>query len=240
MSRDAKPVLALRDVTLGYEGRPVLQHVSFEVQPGEFLAILGPNGAGKSTLLRGMLGLMPPLSGRIEYGFDRRASPPGYVPQRDALDPIFPLTAAEVVVMGTFARLGPLHPVRQAHRRAAATALAQVGLAGIADSLFWALSGGQKQRVLIARALAGEPHVLILDEPTAGIDPGAAAAILEVIGRLNRERGLTVVLVTHLLRQAAPLVGSVVWVEGGTAVKGPPETMLAPDRIAEVFGAGIG
>ena len=236
----APPVLALRDVSLGYDGRAVLTHLTFEVERGEFLALLGPNGAGKSTLLRGMLGLMPPLSGRIERGFDRRGAPPGYVPQRDSLDPIFPLTASEVVLMGTYARLAPLHPIGRAPHRIAAIALEQVGLTSIADAPFWALSGGQKQRVLIARALAAEPEVLLLDEPTAGVDPGAAAAIMEVISRLNREHGLTVVLVTHQLRQARPLVRSVIWVDDGTAVKGPTATMLSPERIAEVFGAGIG
>jgi ABC-type Mn2+/Zn2+ transport system ATPase subunit len=234
------PVLALRDVSLGYDGRAVLQRLTFEVEEGEFLALLGPNGAGKSTLLRGILGLVPPLAGRIEHGFDRKTSPPGYVPQRDALDPIFPLTVAEVVVMGTFARLGPLHPIGRAQHRTAKTALEQVGLTAIANSPFWALSGGQKQRVLIARALAAEPRVLLLDEPTAGVDPGAASAIMEVISRLNGERGMTVVLVTHQLRQARPLVRSVIWVEDGTAVKGPAASMLSPERIAEVFGAGVG
>jgi ABC-type Mn2+/Zn2+ transport system ATPase subunit len=234
------PVLALRDVSLGYDGRAVLQHLTFEVEEGEFLALLWPNGAGKSTLLRGLLGLIPVLAGRIEYGFDRDVTPPGYVPQRDMLDPIFPLTAAEVVLMGTYARLGPLRFVGRLQHRVAATALERVGLTSLADSPFWALSGGQKQRVLIARALAAEPRVLLLDEPTAGVDPGATHAILDVISRLNREEGLTVILVTHQLRQARPLVRSVIWVEDGAAVKGPTETMLAPERIAAVFGAGIG
>jgi ABC-type Mn2+/Zn2+ transport system ATPase subunit len=231
------PLLALRDVSLGYDGRPVLQRLTFSVEEGEFLALLGPNGAGKTTLLRGMLGLIPVISGRIEYGFDRTATPPGYVPQRDSLDPIFPLTAHEVVVMGTYARLGPLHFVRRRERQRAADALAQVGLAAIAEQPFWSLSGGQKQRVLIARALAAEPRLLLLDEPTAGVDPGAANAIMEVIARLNRERGLTVILVSHQLRLLRPVVRSVIWVEDGSATKGPAETMLAPERIADAFGA---
>src|SRR4051794_7124549 len=99
--------LALREVSLGYDGRVVLEHIALTVERGEFLALLGPNGAGKTTLLRGILGLIPVRTGRIEYGFDRLVNPPGYVPQRETLDPIFPLTVFEVVLMGTYARLAP-------------------------------------------------------------------------------------------------------------------------------------
>jgi zinc/manganese transport system ATP-binding protein len=230
-------LLALRDVSLGYEGRPVLQHLTLAIERGEFLALLGPNGAGKTTLLRGLVGLIPVLAGELTYGLDRRASPPGYVPQRDTLDPIFPLSAFEVVLMGTYARLPPLRPVGGRERRLAAECLAQVGLAALAPHPFWSLSGGQKQRVLIARALAAEPELLLLDEPTAGVDPGASAAIMETITRLNREHRLTVVLVTHQLRLVRPVVQSVIWVDAGSATKGPTEAMLAPERIADVFGA---
>ena len=171
------PHLALRDVSLGYDGRVVLEHISLTVERGEFLALLGPNGAGKTTLLRGILGLLPVRTGRIEYGFDRLVNPPGYVPQRETLDPIFPLTVFEVVLMGTYARLAPLRPVGRRQRQVATTCLAQVGLPTLGARPFWALSGGQKQRVLIARALAAEPEILMLDEPTSGVDPGASAAI---------------------------------------------------------------
>ena len=233
----AAPALALDHVTLGYDGRPVLKAVTFTIERGEFCALLGPNGAGKTTLLRGMLGLIPVLAGRIEYGFDRRTSPPGYVPQRETLDPIFPLTVLEVVLMGTFARLRPLQPAGRRQHRLAADCLAQVGLEALAGEPFWALSGGQKERILIARALAAEPRLLLLDEPTAGVDPGATAAIMDVISRLNRERGLTVVLVSHHLRIVRQVVRSVIWVDGGVAVKGTAEELLAPERIADVFGA---
>ena len=110
-------LLGLQDVSLGYDGRAVVEHISFAVERGEFLALLGPNGAGKTTLLRGILGLIPVLAGRIEYGFDRSTSPPGYVPQRETLDPIFPLTVREVVLMGTYARLAPLRPVGRRQRQ---------------------------------------------------------------------------------------------------------------------------
>jgi manganese/iron transport system ATP-binding protein len=229
-------LLTLHDVSLGYDGRVVLEHLSFAVEYGECLALVGPNGAGKTTLLRGILGLIPVLAGQIEYGFDRSTSPPGYVPQRDTLDPIFPLTVFEVVLMGTYGRLALLRPVGRRQRQLAAHCLERVGLADLADQPFWALSGGQKQRVLIARALAVEPTLLLLDEPTAGVDPGAATAIMDLLARLNRDQGLTVVLVSHHLRLVRSLVRSVLWVEDGGASKGTAEVMLAPERIMDVFG----
>jgi ABC-type Mn2+/Zn2+ transport system ATPase subunit len=179
-------LVELRDASLGYAGVPVLEHVSLEIERGEFTALVGPNGAGKTTLLRGLLGLIPVLAGRIEYHFERTANPPGYVPQRDTLDPIFPLSAFEVVLMGTYAKLPPLRPVGRRHRRLAVECLENVGLGDLGKRQFWELSGGQKQRVLIARALAAEPEVLFLDEPTAGVDHQAEVSIIELIGRLNR------------------------------------------------------
>src|SRR5215831_17139794 len=143
INRDAM-LVALDDVALGYDGRPVLEHVSFGIEPGEFVALLGPNGAGKTPLFRGMLGLIPVLSGRITYGFDRRLQPPGYVPQKETLDPIFPLTVFEVVVMGTYAGLAPLRPIRHRQRATAAACLEQVGLADLTRQPFWKLSGGQR------------------------------------------------------------------------------------------------
>jgi ABC-type Mn2+/Zn2+ transport system ATPase subunit len=214
----------------------VLRGVSFAVERGEFTALLGPNGSGKTTLFRGILGLIPLLGGRVAYGFDRRARPPGYVPQREALDPIFPLTAFEVVLMGAAARCPPAWPAGRRVRRLAARCLAQVGLGALEAQPFWALSGGQKQRVLIARALAVEPELLLLDEPTAGIDPGAEAAVMDVIQQLRRDRGLTVVVVSHNLRVIRSLAHAVVWVDGGTAVKGTTAEMFASPRLLEAFG----
>ena len=233
-------LVRLDDVSLGYRGRPILEHVSFAVEPGEFTALVGPNGAGKTTLFRGILGLIPVLTGRIEYGFDRRATPPGYVPQKESLDPIFPLTAYEVVLMGAAARVPPLRPIGRRHRRLANECLRRVGLSDAAEQPFWALSGGQKQRVLIARALAVEPRLLLLDEPTAGVDPGAEAAIIDSIARLNREDGLTVIIVSHHLRLVREVVRSVIWVEGGAAAKGTTATMLSTERLSESFGTAIG
>jgi len=220
-------VVHVRGLRKRYGDREVVRGVDLDVRPGEIVALLGPNGAGKTTLFRGILGLIPLLGGRVAYSFDRAASPPGYVPQKESLDPIFPLTTFEVVLMGTYARIPPLRPVGRAARRRAAERLAEVGLAAQAKQPFWALSGGQKQRALIARALAVEPEVLFLDEPTAGVDTEAERAIMDLISRLNRDRGLTVVLVSHHLRLVRALVHAAIWVEDGRARKGPTETILA-------------
>jgi ABC-type Mn2+/Zn2+ transport system ATPase subunit len=212
-------ILEFVDVSLGYQSRPVLEGVSLTIERGEYLALVGPNGAGKTTLLRGLLGLIPTIRGRIERHFHRQSNPPGYVPQRDALDPIFPLSAREVVLMGTYARLRPLRLMPTRLKRLAAECLDRVGMAGAANRPFWALSGGQKQRVLIARALAVEPEMMVLDEPTAGVDREAEDAIIDLITRLNREQGLTVVMVTHHLERIRSVVQSVVWVDDGKAMK---------------------
>jgi ABC-type Mn2+/Zn2+ transport system ATPase subunit len=222
-------LVELRDVSLGYERSPVLEHVSLAIERGEFLALLGPNGAGKTTLLRGILALIPVLAGRIDYGFDRRSSPPGYVPQRDVLDPIFPLSVFEVVLMGAYARLSPLQPVGRARRRLAAECLDRVGLADLARRPFWMLSGGQKQRVLIARALAVQPEIMLLDEPTAGVDAEAEQAITDLLARLNREQDLAVVLVTHHVGRIRSAVRSAVWIDDGRVAKQPLDAIFTHD-----------
>jgi len=232
-------LVELRDVSIGYDGRPVLEHVSLTIDRGEFVALSGPNGAGKTTLLRGILGLARVLAGQIEYWFDRRTSPPGYVPQRDVLDPVFPLSTFEVVLMGTYARLGPLWPVGKKRRQLAGRCLDQVGLAHVGAQPFWTLSGGQKQRVLIARALAVEPEIMFLDEPTAGVDRDAEAAITELIARLNRDRGLTVVLVSHHPGLIESMVSAEIVVEEGRAFKqsaGAPAPVAGPGSRRRTAG----
>ena len=228
-------LLRLRNVSLGYGSRPVLEHVNLELARGEFVALLGPNGAGKTTLLRGIVGLIPAMAGSIEYAIDRRTSPLGYVPQRETLDPAFPLTVFEVVLMGTYARLSAWRRVGAVQRRAAHRSLELVGLAGLANHRFAELSGGQTQRVLIARALAAEPRLLLLDEPTAGIDAEATAAIMGVLSTLNRDDGLTVLLVTHQVRVLHGLVSAVVWVQDGSAERGGLEETLARHTLAAVL-----
>ncbi len=220
-------LLRLRDVSLGYRGRPILEHIDLEIERGEFVALLGANGSGKTTLLRGIVGLLPIMAGTLEYGFDRAESPLGYVPQRESLDPTFPLTVSEVVVMGTYARLSRCGASARRQREVAARSLDLVGLGAIAGQRFASLSGGQIQRALIARALAAEPTFLLLDEPTAGVDHEATASIMAVVSRLNRDHGLTVLLVTHQLRM---LQGRV-----GTAFPGSQDGRVTRRRLDEII-----
>jgi ABC-type Mn2+/Zn2+ transport system ATPase subunit len=224
-------LLRLRDVSLGYRGRPILEHVDIEIERGEFVALLGANGSGKTTLLRGIVGLLPVMAGTLEYDFDRAKSPLGYVPQRESLDPTFPLTVSEVVVMGTYARLPPLRRVGRREREIAARALDLVGLGAIGGQRFASLSGGQTQRALIARALAAEPMFLLLDEPTAGVDREATAAIMAVVSRLNRDHGLTVLLVTHQLRMLQGLASTVFWVQDGRVTRRRLDDIIVTDPL---------
>jgi manganese/iron transport system ATP-binding protein len=188
-------VIALRydHVSLGYAGVPVLRDLTVTLHTGCKLVLIGPNGAGKSTFIKSAVGLVPVLAGDIE-GLPRDEC--GYVAQHADLDPDFPVTAAQVVLMGRYRRLGWWRPTRVADRRAARDALDRVGLADRAGRRFGELSGGQRQRVLVARALVTGPRLLLLDEPFSGIDEASAAAILAVLGQMA-QGGTAIVLSTH-------------------------------------------
>jgi ABC-type Mn2+/Zn2+ transport system ATPase subunit len=164
------------------------------VRPGEFVALLGSNGSGKTTLLRGLLGFLPPLAGRVERQPDLRI---GYVPQRETLDPLYPLSAYQVARTGSWRDL-PFWRIAGARERSRTRAALEACQAtDFASSRYAELSGGQRQRVLLARALATEPELLLLDEPTAGIDPEAERGILDLLRQLRETRGVSIWMVTH-------------------------------------------
>lgn len=229
-------LLVFDDVTLGYAGVPVLRHLSFSVRPGEFLGIVGPNGAGKSTVLRAILGLIRPMAGHIHVP---RRPFIGYVPQREHIDTIMPVTAMEVALMGRAARLRPFARPRRADYEAARQALAEVGVAELADRLFRDLSGGQQQRVLLARALAAEPELLVLDEPTNGMDLAGEHAIVEFLVQLNRAIGMTILLVTHLLPIVLNAASSILLMETGRTLYGEAQQVLRDDTLSELYGLPV-
>ena len=226
-------VLTVDDAAVAIAGRPVLRAISLEVGRGEFVALMGANGSGKSTLVRAMTGLRPLASGTVTlFGTDLRVFRDwhrlGFVPQRSTAATGVPASVWEVVASGRLTRRRWLRPLLGADRAAIRNALDVVGLSGRARDGVTSLSGGQQQRVLIARALAGEPELLFLDEPAAGVDLPNQEALARALGVL-KERGATIVLVAHELGPLAPLVDrAVVMRDGRVAYDGPP---LADDAV---------
>ena len=182
------------EADFGYEGRPVVRRASLEVRAKEFVVLLGSNGSGKTTLLRGLLGFLPPLAGRVERRPGLRI---GYVPQRETLDPLYPLSGFQVARLGAWRDLPFWRFGGAKERQRARDALRACSALDFAGERYAKLSGGQRQRVLLARALATEPELLLLDEPTAGVDPEAERGILDLLRELRDARGLSVWMVTH-------------------------------------------
>lgn len=238
----ADALISFQDVALGYDGVPVLEGLALDVRAGDFLALVGPNGCGKSTILKGMAGILEPLRGRISREIDGRPVRFGYVPQRETIEIVFPLTVFQVALMGTYGRVGPGRPVTHAERELVRGCLDDVGLGDLQRKPFPALSGGQRQRVLIARALAAEPDLLLLDEPLSGIDLRAAQVIMDLIERLHRERRLTIVMVSHHLKvlREHEMVREVVWVHEGKLLRGAAAVMLAPEMVFRMMDADGG
>jgi ABC-type Mn2+/Zn2+ transport system ATPase subunit len=228
-------------LSIGYDGHPVLSDISWRITRGTFVAILGANGSGKSTLLKTLLGLQPPLAGRVDIGSaDGRPIAFGYVPQSVQFDPLYHLTGFEVALMGAYGRVGPGRFVPQSERAFVRECLRATSAEIFARQWFSELSGGQKQRVLIARALASKPDVLILDEPTAGVDAVTTHALLEFISQIHEERKLTILLVTHDLPLVRKHAQQVIWIHQGRITCGTAAELLAPERLAEMFEKEIG
>lgn len=233
---DDNNILTLSGVSVGYDRRAVLRDVQLAVRRGSFTGLLGANGSGKSTLLRTILGILPPLAGKVLlHPKDGRLPVLGYVPQREALDPVFLLSAFEVVLMGACGRVGPGRFFGRAERDWARHCLAETGVEALARWRFSELSGGQKQRVLIARALAAKPDFLLLDEPTAGIDAGATEAILELLRRIHERQQLTVLMVNHDIPSMRRCAEDMIWLHEGRVLQGPASELLNRSRLEELL-----
>jgi ABC-type Mn2+/Zn2+ transport system ATPase subunit len=229
-------VFRAEHLTIGYRRHALFPALSLTVGAGEILGIVGPNGSGKTTLVRTLLGLLAPLEGRA-------ASAPGirisYVPQRERLDTIAPLTALDVVMMERSARAGPLHRVHAGDREAADRVLRLLGVRPLARRLFRSLSGGEQQRVRLARALAADPDVLVLDEPTYGMDVAGEAATIEFLREFNRSGGVTILVVTHSLPLVLNLATSMVLVGARGILHGPVDEVLQEERLTELYGVPV-
>lgn len=235
--------IMLEGVTVRYPGltQAALQGTTLTLACGRPTALIGPNGAGKSTLLKAMVGLVPLAEGRITlHGQPAAPGNPkvAYVPQRSEVDWRFPITAAEVVLMGRDVHLRwPRWPRRSDHLRAAA-ALEQVGMAAYANRHIAALSGGQQQRIFLARALAQQAKILLLDEPFSGVDSATEALLFTLIAQRCKE-GATVVVATHDLATVSRHFDTAVLIQRQIIASGPPDQVLQPQLLAEAYGGPL-
>lgn len=232
-------LIRLERAVIGYRS-PLLPPLDLSVSRGTTLGVLGPNGAGKTALLKSLLGLLPLIEGQrvLPQGRPPRV---GYVPQRDRLDTSWPLSVLDVVLMGRARLVGPVRRYRAKDKTAAREALSEIGVGDLADRPLHALSGGQHQKVLIARAIAAEPELLVLDEPTSAMDPAAERMLLELVQRLKKAHNLSVVLVTHQLTAIPGFATDVALVDRERRLfqVGPAEEMIDPHRLGQLYGREV-
>src|SRR5437016_6486809 len=240
------PIIRFSHATFGFPGVIALKDITLEIAEGEFIGIIGPNGSGKTTLCKAVLGLMRPLEGSLQI-FDcaceelrcHHRARIGYLPQKGRLDQNFPITVLETVMMGRYGVLGLFRRPARQDQEIALQALANVGMQDHCDAALGHLSGGQQQRVLIARALAQQPQVLLLDEPTTGIDITTQHSVLDLIRRLHRDFGLTVLLVTHDINMIRSKVDRLVLLKTRLFAAGAPDAVLKLDILQQVYGKDL-
>jgi manganese/zinc/iron transport system ATP- binding protein len=235
------PPLEIHDMTVAYHRKPVLWDIDLVVPEGKLVAIVGPNGAGKSTLIKAALGLVPLASGKIEfYGkpYAQQRHLVGYVPQRESVDWDFPVTAADVVLMGTYGRLGWFRRPGAAQKALATQCLDQVGMADLANRQIRQLSGGQQQRVFLARALAQDASIYFMDEPFAGVDAATEQAIVSLLQDL-RTRGKTVLVVHHELQTVRDYFDYVILLNLRLVAAGPVTEVFTTHNLQTTYGGRL-
>lgn len=236
---EATPALELKGVTAGYDKSKVLQDVDLKIMPGDFVGLLGPSGSGKTTLLRVILGAVPVQSGEVMV-HDRpargRTNRAGYVPQLETIDWNFPVTVEEVVMMGRTMSNRWFPWYRKHEKELAYDMMQRLGISGLAKRHIRQLSGGQQQRVFLARALVSSPDLLLLDEPTSGVDLKTRDDVMHLLHDLNHA-GVTIVLTTHEINAVAVHLPRIVCLNGSIVADGPPHRVIAPHILQEVYGA---
>lgn len=238
---DTAPAMELQDICVRYGETQVLDHVGLRIEHGEFVGIVGPNGGGKSTLLKAALGLVPTtcgearLFGRPVAKF-REFERIGYVPQYAIhVDARFPATALEVALLGRVGRRGLLRRLNADDRQATLEAMGEVGIAHLADRRIGALSGGERQRVFLAKALAAEPEMLILDEPTTGVDPRAREDFYRLLDHLSHDHDMTIILVSHDTQALSLVVHRLVAVNHTVVFDGAPQAFEAQGGFGAAY-----
>ena len=235
------PALAVSNLWAGYDGKPVLEAINFQVDRGDMVGIIGPNGSGKSTLIKTILGLVKPLRGEVSVLGSKGASERhlvGYTPQTELVDWDFPVTVADVALMGRYSRRGLFRRTTKEDREAADAALELVKIFNLRDRLIGELSGGQRRRVLLARAMAHNPELLLLDEPMAGLDATAQHQLLDLLDEL-RVKGATVVLSTHDLSCVSSRCDKAACLNRRLIAFGKPSDVLTEQVLGDTFGTHL-
>lgn len=234
---DGNWAVSVRDLTVAYQGAPVLQSVNLEIETGSMTAIVGPNGAGKSTLLKAMLGLVKPISGQVSFQLEPEAHPVGYVPQSASVDWDFPATVLDVVLMGRYGHVGWFRRPTLLDKRLSHVALQQVGMEAYARRQISQLSGGQQQRVFLARALVQDAQLYFLDEPFKGVDVDTEATIVALL-KAMQAKGKTLVVVHHDLDTLTRYFDRVVLLNQQVIAQGPVASVLTQDQVRRTYGRG--
>jgi len=231
----------IHDMTVAYHRRPVLWDIDLTLPEGKLVGIVGPNGAGKTTLIKATLGLVPLASGKVEIyskSYREQRHLVGYVPQRESVDWDFPVTVRDVVLMGTYGKLGWFRRPGRAEREVADRCLEQVGMTALANRQIRQLSGGQQQRVFLARALAQDAQIYFLDEPFSGVDAATEAAIVELLQTL-RASGKTVLLVHHDIQTVRDYFDYVILLNMRLIACGPVDTTFTNENLHKTYGGRL-
>lgn len=227
--------LTCQNLCAGYDGRPVLQDLNFELLAGDYLCIVGENGSGKSTLMKTILGLQAPISGRILTGDGLRKNEIGYLPQQTVVQKDFPASVREIVLSGCQGRCGSRPFYNKEEKNLAVDAMEKMQITRLARRCYRELSGGQQQRVLLSRALCAAGELLILDEPVTGLDPAAAQELYRTLEYLNKQEGIAIVAVTHDIRSALRYADHILHAGHGTYFFG-----TAADYLTSPWGKRFG
>ena len=230
--------LSCQNLTVGYDGRTVLQGLNFEVNPGDYLCIVGENGSGKSTLMKTILGLQAPISGRILTGDGLRKNEIGYLPQQTQAQKDFPASVREIVLSGCQGRCGSRPFYSKEEKRLAEENIGKMGIGSLTKRCYRELSGGQQQRVLLARALCATRKMLLLDEPVSGLDPRVTAEMYGLIERLNREEGITVMMISHDISAALRYASHILHIGDSVFFGTKADYLQSPQ--GKVFDSGKG
>lgn len=232
------PQLTCEKLTLGYEGKPIVENLSFSVNAGDYLCIVGENGSGKSTLMKTLLGLISPISGTVTYGDDLAKGGIGYLPQQTMVQKDFPASVKEIVLSGCQRRAGMRPYYNKEEKALAAANMEKMGISHLAKRCYRELSGGQQQRVLLARALCATQTVLLLDEPGAGLDPKVTAEMYELIQELNQKDHITILMISHDIRAALRYASHILHIGANTYFSTKEEYAIMYDKT--VFHDGEG